>query len=317
MILQDLYYKKYELRDGIITGTGVFLISLMCTVSVDSYLWNAWLWPELQVFLFNTYKNGSVNYGVSPYYTYFLKYLPKIAPLSYPLAIMAYFSKDVQKEEYKRILRPVFLYVFLYSFLPHKEWRFIMYTVTPLQYVASRYMKSFKSLRIFYFLSLGVFALSVVAMAISSKNYPGGVALSQVPIKEGTVYIDTFTAMNGASRFGQVYPCKPWWFEQDCGFETATSVEQVCALNQDICPNETKLTRYQTLGIPAYDKNEKQTEFSSYQYILTNDPKKYANRKVKDVIYGYDGIGLRKLDLKHPMNLNWSNILGPKVWILE
>lgn len=322
VILQDLYYRKYKVKDAIVVGAGVFLSSLIFTVIVDSYLWNKkWLWPEFNVFLFNTYKNGSVNYGVSPFYTYFVEYLPKIAPLSYPLAIMAY----MEKEKNKRLLRPVFLFVFIYSFLPHKEWRFIMYTVTPLQYVASRYIKTFKNLWILKFISVGVFALSIVAMAISSLNYPGGVALSKTPVKEGTVYIDTFTAMNGASRFGQAYPCRPWWFEQDCGFETVSAKDQVCLLNQNICPKEIKLKRYQTLGIPTYDKNETQIEFDSYTYILTHEPEQYPNRKVVDVIYGYDGLGRMKsllyqgakMDPKYWMDLNWNMLLAPKVWILE
>ena len=336
--------------------TPCFLSSLIWTLSLDSYLWQKQLyWPELHVFLFNTWQNGSKNYGTSPWHTYFLKMLPKIAPLAYPLSILAFFSKD---SRHKRITAPIFLYIFIYSFLPHKEWRFIMYAITPLQFSASIFVSSFSKWpkRIFKLFVLIIFILSLVAMGISSLNYPGGIAVSRVPLGK-SIYIDTFTAMNGASRFGQMFPCKPWLFKQNCGsiktqIESKESKEGFCSLiahqkSDFMCPvplkslqifsNDDHYSRtykqqdlFETEVISVYDKNETQNDFSSYTYILTNEPEKFKDRKVHDVIYGFDGLGYVNIslyrglmiDLHSVKNLSWSKIVGPirlvpKVWIME
>ena len=201
MIASDVIHQRYSLSQGLKTFFMSFTISLGSTLVIDSWFWQKPLfWPELHVFLFNAIKNGSINYGISPWYYYFTHLLPRISPVAYPLSLFSLLNPKTRK-----VIVPSFLYVVIYSFLPHKEWRFIVYVTTPMNVVAALVLSKIQSKTKKYLVKsiLSLFFIqSLFFLWISSWNYPGGVALERVhAYKPTSIYIDAFTAMTGASRF--------------------------------------------------------------------------------------------------------------------
>lgn len=192
----------------------VFWLGL--TVLVDSYFWNRWLWPEGEVLWFNIYLNKSSEWGTSPFLWYFYSALPRallgavvLIPWSYVISTPALM-----------LSWPALAYVLLYSFLPHKELRFIIYTIpifnTAAACAAASLWRNQGKSTLRKLLSLGVFGLLIVnAVAtclfldVSHLNYPGGNAMAVLHELEQhrndvNVHIDVYTAQTGVSRFTQL-----------------------------------------------------------------------------------------------------------------
>jgi hypothetical protein len=94
-------------------GTAVLL-----TLTVDSWFWQRPLyWPEWRVFVFNVVRDGSRAYGTSPWVSYFVWLLPKIAGLSYPLALGLPLCGRAARQQALPVLAPVLAFVLAYSFL--------------------------------------------------------------------------------------------------------------------------------------------------------------------------------------------------------
>lgn len=208
------------------------IISLIITVPLDSFFWNQWIWPEGMVFYFNVILNKSSEWGTLPFSAYFVSFLPRILLVSYPLAIAAY-ATDARV---RRMLTPMIVYIAVFSCLPHKEWRFIIYTVPVFTVAAASSVSSAWIRRSSSFIYRGFllvsllgaaasFAISIIMFQISRLNYPGGEALFSLhQIEKDTpylhVHLDTETAMTGASLFGQSNP--HWVYSKN---ETHTSEE--------------------------------------------------------------------------------------------
>eukprot|EP00536_Pseudo-nitzschia_multiseries_P011323 jgi/Psemu1/259752/estExt_Genewise1Plus.C_3790012 len=134
------------LKIGILTG----IVSLVLTTPLDSLLWRRPLWPEGEVFYFNTILGKSQEWGLSPWHWYFTNALPKsmlLTLLLVPLSIFPVVESLVVCEkrwrlspnnandlgsilfwldtQWFRFLLPIFGFVVLYSFLGHKEMRFV------------------------------------------------------------------------------------------------------------------------------------------------------------------------------------------------
>jgi alpha-1,6-mannosyltransferase len=202
------------LRHSVLAG----VTWLAVTVSVDSVFWGRWLWPEGEVLWFNTVQNKSHLWGTQPVWWYLLSALPRCLLLS-----TFFLPWALYYESRSRIIFFTALgYVAMYSLLPHKELRFIIYTLPLFNVVAalgiSNIWKNRHKLPFYVplvavcFLLLS-FGLAQCFFSISRHNYPGGQALSllhslvdhDTEIRMGgvNVHIGVEAAMTGVSRFGE------------------------------------------------------------------------------------------------------------------
>jgi alpha-1,6-mannosyltransferase len=209
--LSWLITKRLSLVQAIRVGllTGIF--SLVLTVPLDSLMWQRWVWPEGEVFYYNTILGKSSDWGTSPWYWYASSALPKLLLAIFPLIPMAIFNipeKAVALWESKPTISP-FLdttwleyilpaigFVAIYSCLGHKEVRFL-FPVMPMFNLAGAvaigrfhrlaFPPSNKDKTVSIVAKLGytgcLLALclsmmaSIMFVAVSRLNYPGGEAL--------------------------------------------------------------------------------------------------------------------------------------------
>ncbi|KAG0313268.1 dolichyl-P-Man:Man(7)GlcNAc(2)-PP-dolichol alpha-1,6-mannosyltransferase [Linnemannia gamsii] len=216
IILLELAMTRIEFWTTVLEGIKAGVASLALAIAIDSWFWQKWMWAEGAVFWFNAVEGKSVAWGVSPWYTYFLVLLPKIAGLALPLAL----AGTVVEQRLRRYLLPAGVFVTLYSFLGHKEWRFVIYVVPLLNlgaaitiaWILKRKTIAYKLLTVALLGAVGLnFISSVAQSAISSLNYPGGQALQRLHELDlhrfaaaATVHIDGAAAETGCSRFGEI-----------------------------------------------------------------------------------------------------------------
>lgn len=221
------------LRDLVPTGLLGLLIGLGLTVPIDTFFWQSRtsLWPELSAFVSNVFPSegseGASAWGTSPWYWYFVSALPRLLmnPTLAPL-ILASLTLPATRSPSMTLLIPPLLYISLYSILPHKETRFIMYTVPiftlvaaqSASYISNRRAKSpvYRLATLLILISTLLTALVSYALLLplSSLNYPGGHALnllhnltttttttSAVPVH---VHLDNLATQTGVTRFQQL-----------------------------------------------------------------------------------------------------------------
>ncbi|CAB4414401.1 unnamed protein product [Rhizophagus irregularis] len=182
----ELWLGNLKLLDALKTGIFTSLWSLGLSLSVDSYFWQErWMWPEGYVYYFNIVLGKSSEWGVLPFHAYFTSFLPRLLLISLPLS----------------------------------EWRFIVYVVPIFNMCAAigwiwveRKGSKFVFILINWIIILLLimsFLASISMTLVSSENYPGGVALQKLhqiqnDFNNAKVHLDAYTAMTGASRFGQI-----------------------------------------------------------------------------------------------------------------
>ncbi|XP_026443749.1 dol-P-Man:Man(7)GlcNAc(2)-PP-Dol alpha-1,6-mannosyltransferase-like [Papaver somniferum] len=204
--------------------------TLLCmgfTMLVDTVMWQHFLWPEFEVFWFNSVLNRSSEWGTHAFHWYFTSALPRSLLAAYPLALLGL----VLERRMLRYILPVFSFILLYSKLPHKELRFIIGSVPIFNLsaavTASRlYNNRNKGVwKWFNFAVVGSLLMSVgcslVMFMASYENYPSGYALKALhqmapddsSLKVQMLHIDTLSAMNGISRFCENSP--PWRYSKE------------------------------------------------------------------------------------------------------
>ncbi|XP_054710210.1 dol-P-Man:Man(7)GlcNAc(2)-PP-Dol alpha-1,6-mannosyltransferase-like isoform X2 [Uloborus diversus] len=201
---------------GVGIPAGLWMLGL--TVTVDSFFWMRPVWPEGEVLWFNIFLNKSSEWGTSPWAWYFYSALPR-ALLTSIFFIPFAFAMD---SRVRVILYPVFGFILVYSFLPHKELRFIIYTIPLLNAAAARTCAQIWNNRLkstfhgvlVHFTCLH-FALNICAtlliLTISYHNYAGGYAIAKLHSiesadKDVNVHIDVYCAQTGVSRFTEINP---------------------------------------------------------------------------------------------------------------
>lgn len=195
---------------GVISG----LVSIALTVSIDSYFWAHWpLWPEFSSVYFNVYEGKSAEWGVSPFWTYFSTFLPRLLMVTNIFIAYGFYHNP----HIRSLVRQAIGFVFLMSFLGHKEWRFIVYVVPMLNIAAAQGAQVLIRQRKGRILGLLAFlivagslvlntATTIIATRASMANYPGGDALALFNKRYAEspnvhVHIGNLAAQSGASLF--------------------------------------------------------------------------------------------------------------------
>jgi alpha-1,6-mannosyltransferase len=209
-----LVRKEISIYHAIKTGLLTVLVSLIATVPLDSIMWQRFLWPEGEVLIFNTVENKSSEYGISPWYWYFAKALPKgllLSLLLVPLAftripqILSGFNVSMLNIDVAPFFLPVISFIALYSILPHKEIRFIfvafpmfnmlaaktlvecheafvqVYLNPPSRDKGTMRLRKMAALCLYLGCVVILFISFIASMAfvqLSKMNYPGGDALA-------------------------------------------------------------------------------------------------------------------------------------------
>ncbi|KAL1998620.1 hypothetical protein VTN02DRAFT_5879 [Thermoascus thermophilus] len=217
-------------RDIIPAGLAGLVVGLTLTVAVDSFFWQRFpLWPELAAFRFNVVAGQASAWGTQPWHFYFSNALPRLLlnPLTYLVGMPAALLHAATRRHALSLLAPSVAYVAVYSLQPHKEWRFVVYTVPPLTAVAAlgaAYIWTHRAKSTLYRLLSGLLVLSTLAsflvsnlllLPVSAANYPGAHALhalhahahgSNTTNPTISVHLGNLACQTGVTRFLQLPP---------------------------------------------------------------------------------------------------------------
>ncbi|KAK4267923.1 hypothetical protein QN277_024642 [Acacia crassicarpa] len=224
--LQLLLTREISLWGALKCCIGMVFFSIGLTMLIDSIFWKRLLWPEFEVFWFNSVLNRSSEWGTYAFHWYFSSALPRSLLAAYPLSLLSLFLD----RRVRSFIFPVLSFILIYSKLPHKELRFIISSVPifnlSASVAASRIFNNKKKpfWNLLFFILVGILlisvACSITTFMASYWNYPSGHALKELhqigvlnDTNEQWVHIDTFSAMNGISRFCE--SDSPWRYSKE------------------------------------------------------------------------------------------------------
>nr|CAD1839458.1 unnamed protein product [Ananas comosus var. bracteatus] len=183
--IELLLSKSVSLLEAIKCCVITALLCIGISVLVDSIMWQRILWPELEVFWFNSVLNRSSKCGTHPLHCYFTSALPRSMLVGYPLCMIGM----ILDRRIRRYVLPFFalMSIPVYTILMLQELRFILGSIPVLNVsasiAASRVYNNRKK-KIWswiYVIMLGSFIVSVgcsiVTFMASYNNYSGGYAL--------------------------------------------------------------------------------------------------------------------------------------------
>lgn len=243
--VSSLIYGQSDIRINTFLLAVGAIVGVMVSVTVDSYFWGEWLWPEFESFRFNILHGKSVEWGVEPYGAYFKKYLLNFfrPPHVLLLAVLGLLvdpandgtptevtedNKLVVTHPARNSLRVLslssILYIAFMSRQPHKEWRFIVYVVPILTLQAANGMANITrklpvlfAHKLLFFIMLASVGVSIIYTSMmsyaSSFNYPGGEAVTfldnyLLQNRAGDsvlVHMDVASCMSGVTKFTELH----------------------------------------------------------------------------------------------------------------
>ncbi|KAG5022382.1 hypothetical protein JHK82_018299 [Glycine max] len=202
------------------------------------------LWVVILFYFFwKSWDYSDLCFETHAFHWYFTSALPRSLLAAFPLSLFGLFVD----RRVRSFTFPVLAFILLYSKLPHKELRFIISSVPIFNLSASiasnRIYNNKKKMvwNLLFLILLGLLLMSlagtVTSFMASYWNYPSGHALKKLhgigfhnDTDERWVHIDTFSAMNGISRF-----CEsdfPWRYlsVRKAGSGGLDNVAEVCNL---------------------------------------------------------------------------------------
>ena len=293
--LYFLVKQRLTLQDVVSSGVKGILIGLVLTVPIDSFFWQQFpSWPEFISFYFNVMEGKSSDWGTSPFHYYITNALPKLLlnPMAYALCLPFGLTVPAFQPSSHDVIIPNVAFILIYSIQPHKEWRFIIYSIPPLTticargaaYIWDRRHKSRKIGMLSLVLVLSTLlslSFSFMFLIISSLNYPGAVALSylhafhsrsflQQSSSTVAVHMDILTCQTGATLFLQYPP---------------QGVSGRPNLNWTYDKTDSKTGDGTAVLRPDF--------WAQFDYALAEQPAKVIGHwDVLDTVYGYGGVQL-------------------------
>ena len=194
-------------------------IGMGISLTIDSYFWGTWVVPEVNAFIFNVMMGNSAMWGTEPALAYLYKYLPIIF-FPQTVILLNHLGLKLAPTNLKIVAFASYFHIAVLSLQPHKEWRFIVYSIPAIMVVgAVGAAHLWENLRtryypLVYLLPLSPlisFCISMLFLFISGMNYPGGDALMKLNdyivennITNVTVHASVPACMTGITLFGSL-----------------------------------------------------------------------------------------------------------------
>lgn len=222
LALFSFIYKKVDLFRAIKFGFMGAGVAIGISMTIDSHFWGEWGVPEVDAFIFNVVLGKSSEWGTESPLAYFTHYL-RMLFLPPTILVLNYVGFKVAPSNLKVVTLAGYFHILALSAQPHKEWRFIIYSVPSIIMLGSSgaaylwenfRVQTLGNAGLLSLLPISVFASAVVSLMfgyVSTLNYPGGEALAVFNnyiisnnITNVTAHITVPPCMTGVSLFGEL-----------------------------------------------------------------------------------------------------------------